>query len=244
MKYLQALLIFVLSLNRTIQADSLTELASKFHTDKGAKFHNYTPLYEKYFDPLKNKPLKVLEIGFYRGESAHMLDAYFTHPETKLYFIDINQRCYKYTPGLSHRCSLHLVNQEDANELLNFASSVNNNFDIIIDDGGHTMTQQIVSFKTLFPLLNKHGIYIIEDLHTSYWASFGSKGSTKTPEASTDSAIRFLQNLIDDLNYCGAKTECADKNKCPQTLKDTFNIYQKDIASLHFYTSLCFIFKN
>ena len=44
-------------------------------------------------------------------------------------------------------------------------------FDIIIDDGGHTMEQQIASIETLFPALNEGGVYLCEDTHTSYWES-------------------------------------------------------------------------
>ena len=45
-------------------------------------------------------------------------------------------------------------------------------FDIVIDDGGHTMRQQIRSVETLFPLLADGGVYIVEDCHTSYWAPY------------------------------------------------------------------------
>jgi hypothetical protein len=40
-------------------------------------------------------------------------------------------------------------------------------FDIIIDDGGHTVKQQRVSVETLWSSLKSGGYYIIEDLHTN-----------------------------------------------------------------------------
>ena len=46
-------------------------------------------------------------------------------------------------------------------------------FDIVIDDGGHFMDDIISSFKTLLPHVRAGGTYIVEDLHTSYWAEYG-----------------------------------------------------------------------
>lgn len=223
---------------------SLNALALKNGSDKGPNDHNYTTIYEKYLSSMKDKPLKILEIGFSGGASARIWDEYFTHPNTQLYFIDVNTNCFNCMQGLSSRCSLYMVDQSDASQLHKFTSNIANDFDIIIDDGGHMMHQQITSFKALFPTLKKGGLYIVEDLHTSYWASYGSAGSYDHPKASPKSAIRFLQNLVDELNFIGARTGYASKNRCSEQSLETFSTYQKDIASIHFYTSLCFIFKH
>lgn len=223
---------------------SLSDLALKYGSDKGPNDHNYTSTYEKYLSNIKDKPLKILEIGFAVGSSARIWDEYFTHPQTRLYFMDNNKDCYNYMQGLSARCSLHMIDQADSAQLLKFTGSIAQEFDIIIDDGGHMMHQQITSFKTLFPSLKKGGLYIVEDLHTSYWASYGSEGSYDHPKASQSSAIRFFQSLVDELNFIGARTGYANKNRCSQQSLAAFSSYQKEIASIHFYTSLCFIFKH
>ena len=189
------------------------------------------------------KILKFLEIGFWVGRSASMWDNYFTHPKTKICFIDINPDYYQYTKNLSPRCSLHMVDQENISMLQKFIHEVGREFDIIIDDGGHTMNQQITSFKALFPYVKKGGMYIIEDLHTSYWNNFGSEGNCDNPKASPNSTIRFLQALVDDLNFVGAKSCYANREKYVPLLAN-LSEYQRDIASIHFYTSICIIFKN
>lgn len=76
-----------------------------------------------------------------------------------------------------------------------FAQSVGPEFDIIIDDGCHIVEHQITSFKTLFPLIKPKGMYIIEDLHTSYWKEYGGKGTLDNPQTTPLSAIKFLQRL-------------------------------------------------
>ncbi len=221
----------------------LDSLAIKYGTDKSSAIHNYTPIYEKYFDSLKDKPINFLEIGFAGGFSAHMWDEYFKSMDSKLYFIDINPDCLNYINDLSHRCILSLVNQANAVALTQWLKLISQDFDIIIDDGSHQMEHQITSFKTLFPRLKKGGMYIIEDLHTSYWNDYGSAGDYNNPQANIHSTIRFLQNLVDDLNYSGARTQTANRSNNIKLLQG-LSLYQESISAIHFYCSLCIIFKD
>lgn len=64
-------------------------------------------------------------------------------------------------------------------------------FDFIIDDGGHTMVQQFVSYKHLFPAVKSGGLYFLEDLQTSYAASYG--GGYKRE----GSMIEHIKSMID-----------------------------------------------
>lgn len=222
---------------------NLDTLALKHGTDKSSLGHNYTKIYETYFNALQNKCIKFLEIGFAGGPSARMWDTYFTNPYSRLYFIDINPDCFKHMKDLSSRCSLNLVDQGSEESLKEWSECVGGGFDIIIDDGGHQMNQQIISFKTLFPLLKKGGIYIIEDLHTSYWNAYGSEGNPENPKAAPNSAIRFIQSLVDDLNFVGARSQLANRDKFVPLLEN-LSFYQEHIAAIHFYTSIVFIFKD
>jgi hypothetical protein len=45
--------------------------------------------------------------------------------------------------------------------------------DIVIDDGGHTMKQQIATFEEMFPRIDGNGVYLCEDMITSYWPDYG-----------------------------------------------------------------------
>lgn len=226
-------LIFNLSSYQT-----LNDLALKYGTDKGPTHHNYTPIYEKYFKQLRNKKINFLEIGFFKGASAKMWDKYF--PNASLHFIDIDKNSFaKYGNRLSKRCSFFVADQENEKQLNDFIKKERREFDIIIDDGGHHMNQQIVSFLTLFPHLKKGGIYVIEDLHTSYDPNY--KGGKK--EGGQGTTVGFLQNLINDVNKIGALTWCADILKYDENKKEKLTYFQKHIESIHFYNSLCFIFK-
>jgi hypothetical protein len=63
-----------------------------------------------------------------------------------------------------------------------------------MDDGGHTMEQQIASIESLFPSLNEGGVYLVEDCHTSYWKEYGGGRRHK------GTFIEWVKERIDDLH--------------------------------------------
>jgi hypothetical protein len=88
---------------------------------------------------------------------------------------------------------MHYGSQED----VVFLKSINNTrgyFDIIIDDGGHTMNQQITSLTHLLFKVRSKGIYVIEDLQTSYMRGQDAGYLVNT------STIEFIKRLIDDIH--------------------------------------------
>lgn len=236
----------LLLLTTIVHADDYREmdnLALHFDSNrasgKGSNWHNYTEIYSRYFAPLKDKPIKFFEIGIFEGNGVMMWEQYFKNAE--LHFMDIT---YSYAKYFSTRSHYHLGDQANAKDLLSIMNTTGGDFDIMIDDGGHTMVQQLVSFITLFPYVKSGGMYIIEDLHTSYWKDYGGGGSYEHPKAGPGTFINFLKTLIDDVNFVGARTLCADHNKIPADIEKDLDIYKKQIFSMHFYDSMCFILKR
>ena len=68
-----------------------------------------------------------------------------------------------------------MVDQSDAAALQAFAEQ-NGPFDLIVEDGSHIWSHQIIGLQILLPHLRPGGQYIVEDLHTSYAAEFGETG--------------------------------------------------------------------
>lgn len=213
-------------------------LALAAGADKASSFHNYTEVYSRYLAELKDKPLTFLEIGIYKGASVKFWESYFT--QAQLHFIDIDFSRIQYHSTRSH---YHCLDQSNMLGLKVFGTTIGG-FDVVIDDGGHTMDQQINSFKALFPFVRKGGLYIIEDLHTSYWKSFGGKGTFENPKAGPGTAVEFFKNLVEEVNFGGARTKCADFNKIPPEIRKSLNEYQANIYSIHFYDSVCIIQKR
>lgn len=87
---------------------------------------------------------------------------------------------------------MHYGSQEDI-AVLKGLQSEQGYFDVIVDDGGHSMKQQITSLTHLFEKVRSGGIYVIEDLETSYSSFPGSGYLVNT------TTIELIKRLIDDV---------------------------------------------
>ena len=86
------------------------------------------------------------------------------------------------------------IGSQTDTELLDELNKEEGPFDIIIDDGSHVNEHQILTFEYLFPKLKPGGVYIVEDIHTSYWESHGGGYGT-------DSFVEYSKKLSDMINY-------------------------------------------
>ena len=164
------------------------------------KWESYFPVYEKHFARFRGySDLRMLEIGVSQGGSLDLWRHYFGY-QAILVGVDIEPVCKRFEQG---RTFIRIGSQENADFLRSVLSEFGP-FDIILDDGGHTMRQQIVSFEVLYPSLARRGVYLCEDCHTSYQAEFG--GGMKRPE----SFIEFAKDKIDELN--GWHSQDSERN--------------------------------
>lgn len=136
------------------------------HTDgKCHKWEHYFDIYERHFARFKDQPTTYLEIGVQQGGSLNLMREYL-RADAKIIGIDIDPAC-RASEQDGH--IIHIGSQADPAFLQDVANQ-SNGFDIIVDDGGHTATQQITSFVNLWPHLRYGGVYLVEDLHCSqYW---------------------------------------------------------------------------
>ena len=158
------------------------------------KWDHYFDIYEKHFRPFVGKSVKILEIGIYQGGSLQMWKEYFG-PGAEIFGVDIDPRCKKFEDG---QIRVFIGDQADSKFLRGIVQRTGN-FDIIIDDGGHRMNQQITSFQVLYGYLNNGGVYLCEDLHTSYWEQYG--GGLKKE----GTFIELVKQLIDELHSAHTK---------------------------------------
>lgn len=198
------------------------------------KWDHYSSIYDfhfKRFHSLNYKPLRLLEIGVAEGGSLFAWQEYF--PTATITGIDINPICKKYEEG---NIKVFIGDQADT-AFLNSVNEKSGPFDIIIDDGGHMMNQQLTSFKTLFPLLNDGGLYIIEDTHTSYWPRYFDSG---------EKTIDLLKRLIDGLNFWALeKIDVIENGKAKAvTVNRKRSYFDENILSLHFYNAMAIIEKG
>ncbi|UJR20358.1 hypothetical protein I4U23_023489 [Adineta vaga] len=188
------------TLTKTKSEFSLTQLDKKYHTSKG-RVHQYTRFYEHYLNKYRNTNFRLLEIGlgcgmsWGVGVSAAMWREYFGST-ADIHFLEYDKECgekWLKQRGQQLNITMHYGSQEDETFLRSFANDFRNTFDVIIDDGGHRMIQQINSLTILFPTaLRSSGIYAIEDIYTSYLTEYDG-GYLKS-----STLVEFLKRLIDD----------------------------------------------
>lgn len=138
----------------------LDRLARKYGTDKSSLGHNYTRYYFYYFNKIRFQVKHILEIGIREGWSHKMWYEFF--PGAEIYGVDIERPKEEIE---NDRIKIFIGDQADEQFLINNFSD--KPLDIIIDDGGHRMSQQQISLRILYRFLKSGGIYVIEDLHTS-----------------------------------------------------------------------------
>lgn len=141
--------------------DYINTLAKKCGTDKFEQ--GYMKYYAEYFDCLRERPIRLLEIGIQSGSSLRFWERYFLN--ARIWGLDIDASCKEHE---TDKTKVIIGDQENHAFLREVIDASGGNYDIVIDDGGHLISQQKTSFKVLFDSLKNGGIYVIEDLQTSY----------------------------------------------------------------------------
>jgi 23S rRNA U2552 (ribose-2'-O)-methylase RlmE/FtsJ len=184
---------------------------------------DFLKIYDLYFKDFKNKKINILEIGIDTGNSLKFWRNYFSN-RSNIIGIDI----IKY--NFSEK---NIFTFQGRQEDINFLSKITNKFkkfDIIIDDGSHDCKHIIKSFNFLFNYLNNDGIYIVEDLQTSYYPRYnGSRINLRKRNTS----MNFLKNLSDSINY-----EHFDQ-PFPKS-----SVYDGKIKFVHFFQNLAIVKKG
>lgn len=135
-------------------------------------------------------PLRVLEIGVWRGGSLGLWRDYFG-PSAVIAGIDIDPESARFD-GVD--ASIRIGSQADVPFLRSVVEEMGG-LDVVIDDGSHQCAHVIETLRCLWPLLSEGGLYCIEDLHTSYWPGWG--GGLHRPTSS----IEALKSLVDELHH-------------------------------------------
>jgi hypothetical protein len=185
------------------------------------KWVHYFDVYDRHFKRFRGKEIILVEIGVYQGGSLQMWKNYFGE-KAFIYGIDINPGCRQCE---EERIKILIGSQSDRQFLREIKKQLPP-IDILIDDGGHTMRQQIVTYQELFDQVKDDGVYLCEDLHTSYWLKFGGGHKRR------GTFIEFSKNFIDSLNAFHSEQRSLKVNQFTRT-----------VNSVHYYDSIIVIEK-
>jgi SAM-dependent methyltransferase len=191
-----------------------------FRQNQGRLIHkwmHYFDVYDRHFSSFRGKRVTVLEFGVSYGGSLQMWKHYFGR-RARIIGVDIDPRCKDLTEP---QIEVIIGDQEDREFLRSLRERIGP-IDIVIEDGGHTMTQQINTFEEIWPGVRNGGVFLIEDLHTSYWEKYG--GGVRRP----GTFIEYGKNLVDQLNAWHSR----DKDQL------SVDQYTKTIRGMHVYDSI------
>ncbi len=180
------------------------------------KWVDYLDIYHQYFSKYRGKAMTILEFGVADGGSLQMWKHYFGK-KARVIGVDIDSRCRDLTED---QIEIYIGDQANRHFLKKLIGETGA-LDIVIDDGGHFMKQQIITFQEIYPAIKKRGLFVTKDLHTSYWKEFGGgykKGGT---------FIEYAKDLIDQMQAWHSQDKNLKINDITHTLK-----------SIHIYNSL------
>lgn len=177
-------------LSRHWEALAGNPLYARFAANKAGqpldKWVHYFEVYDQVLRGYVGQPIRLLEIGVFHGGGLDQLRSYLG-PRAHVVGIDID-------PAVKAICAdrfpVEIGDQTDT-EFLDAVVDRHGPFDVIIDDGGHTMAQQITAVESLFAGLEPGGTYLVEDCHTSYWPQYQDAERT---------FIDWAKDRVDDLN--------------------------------------------
>jgi hypothetical protein len=167
----------------------MSELIKLFRNSENfsTKHFKYFNVYENLLKRFRDQDIIFVEIGVLNGGSLDVWKKYFSN-KSKIIGIDQNPECKKFQKD---NIKIYIGSQSDQGFWDHFFEEVGP-VDIIIDDGGHTNMQQIVTAVNCIPKIKNGGMLIVEDVHSSYMKKFNNP--------SKYSFINFAKKKIDDIN--------------------------------------------
>lgn len=219
--------------------NSLYDLYKEHHGKASDKWNAYFDVYSEVLSGLRDKPVRMLEIGVQNGGSLDIWAKFFPKAET-IVGCDINPACG--TLGYSDPRIKVIV--ADAGTELAFSQiqACSSEFDLIIDDGSHRSSDIVKGFAKYFPLLADGGVYVAEDLHCSYWQNY--QGGLYYPYSS----MAFFKRLADVVNAQHWSSGANLSQHVNEILKrfgaEILPSFLTRVHSVSFHNSMCVIRAN
>jgi hypothetical protein len=180
---------------------------------RSIKYTSYFSTYDMIFSNYRNKKIIFVEIGVFDGGSLFMWRDFFG-PKAEIIGIDLNPAAKKWE---KFGFKIYIGNQADPSFIKKVFKKIGP-IDILLDDGGHTNHQQIITLANSIGFIKENGLIVIEDCHTSYMSRYGNP--------SKFSFISYAKKTIDDINQRFFIDESL------------FSDIQKNIFSVSFYESI------
>lgn len=198
--------------------------------------HHYGWAYDRNFRRFKYRRIKILEIGIggydfsIGGQSLNSWQCYF--PFGKIIGADIKDR----RALQNFRTRIHILDQGNRQSLDELGRE-EGPFHLIVDDGSHMNVHQLLTFSVLFDHLAEGGIYVIEDVQTSYWKFGRWDGACPGDDEFQGTCMGMFLGVAKYLNHAEMDKENCDIDKHLEKLA-------KRIKCVEFQHNLIFVHKG
>jgi len=133
--------------------------------------NGFVEAYRSLFQDLTDRPIRLLEVGIFKGGSLLLWDMLFRHPQARFVGLDLTLPNIQ----LPSRASVYACDQNDSERLKAIALE-HGPFDVVIDDGAHHTRETRNCFDVLFDHVDPGGYYVIEDWVVGYWSDMRTAG--------------------------------------------------------------------
>ena len=147
---------------------NLDQIVNNSRTDKNT-VHSYLPLYQELLSSKKDSAKNVLEVGILDGGSIKLWNDFFVN--ATIYGLDI-MHIDNIWDGIKNKENIKLYTSFDAYNNENFNEHILNRnikFDILLDDGPHSLESMIQFINLYSQIMTDDGILIIEDVKSLEW---------------------------------------------------------------------------
>lgn len=151
------------------------------------KHSTYFEVYDYLFNNYRGLPITFVEVGVLGGGSLLMWRDFFG-PQARIIGVDLNPEAKELEDD---GFEIFIGSQSDSEFWKTFTDAVGP-VDILLDDGGHTYEQQIVTTEMMLQNIRDGGLLVVEDTHTSYQDGFGAR---------RHSFINYVKRLMDLINF-------------------------------------------
>ena len=198
---------------------SMEKLGLATKTDK-ITWHGYHRFYQRFMDPFRygkssGNAVHLLEVGVNKGKSVEFWRNYFSGVDFHYVGIDIafnrdachlNGCLYHAIPSTASEnqtITLYQGNSSDLTFMDSLMVKIEHNgpLNIIVDDGSHNPKDQMILFLHLFPspYFATNGVYVIEDVETSYWPYYFPQANV-TEGSADGSPVSIFKSIVDVMN--------------------------------------------
>ena len=209
---------------------SFIDIIDNTRTDKNTS-HSYLSTYEKLLEKKKNTAKNILEIGIQSGGSIKLWHDYFAN--ATIYGLDTMNEEHLWIE-IKNKDRITLYCSHDAYDTEKFKTTFLDKdikFDLLLDDGPHTLGSMITFIQLYSQIMADDGILIIEDVQQLDWID---KLKEVVPEELKkyvkDFDLRSNKNRSDDILFIIDKANYIDETKVDET-KDETKVIETKVES-------------